>query len=478
MDWRNEKNRIIQTFWSSHGSALLSSYGWPHAEYNLMSWALSCLSLREHYDDVELYTDTEGYRILIEQMRLPYSHVHVVLDDFACLPFHWALAKIKTYSMQDVPFVHVDGDIYLPNPLKEEIFDAELVAQNREIGTIYYWRMMERILAQKNIILPPIAQKAINEHSIASYNMGFFGGKDLDFIHDYCDVAFQFVEQNHLNDVRYNHVSLNCNVFFEQILFALIADDAHRKVESVLGWDMEDRGYTGREFCDFLRYGQKSFLHLLGGHKQNRYYCEMLEKTLLRLYPEYHKRVVELFPERHIRFDKSFHEPMHITDDMPSEDYAVYLSGLQKDWADMTVNQLYEWEEKCSRYPDFITASTAKRLGTVLEANPHVVFYEIPNESDEEVIGRFRKRLKCEPYFPVKWITFRPTLRGSGIKEFAVLDDEYQVLRRLKEGPTSVGELQRDLYSENEETSISIRPHLYEGLKTLLHHGLLAIVER
>ena len=117
----------------------------------LMSWALSCLSLREHYDDVELYTDAEGYRILIEQMRLPYSHVHVVLDDFACLPFHWALAKIKTYSMQDAPFVHVDGVIYLPNPLKEEIFDTELVAQNREIGTIYYWHMMERILTHKNI---------------------------------------------------------------------------------------------------------------------------------------------------------------------------------------------------------------------------------------------------------------------------------------------------------------------------------------
>ena len=45
MDWRNEKNRIIQTFWSSHGSTLLSSYGWPHAEYNLMSWALNSLSL-------------------------------------------------------------------------------------------------------------------------------------------------------------------------------------------------------------------------------------------------------------------------------------------------------------------------------------------------------------------------------------------------------------------------------------------------
>ena len=144
----------------------------------------------------------------------------------------------------------------------------------------------------------------------------------------------------------------------------------------------------------------------------------------------------------------------------------------------MTVNQLYEWEEKCSRYPDFINASTAKRLGTVLEVNPHVEFYKIPNEKDEEVIGRFRKWLKCEPYFPVKWIAVRPTLRGSGIKEFAVLKDEYQVLRRLKEGPTTLGELQRDLYSENEGASISIHPHLYEGVKILLHHGLLAIAER
>ena len=34
------------------------SFGWIHPEYNLMSWALSCLSLMEHYDEVELYTDS------------------------------------------------------------------------------------------------------------------------------------------------------------------------------------------------------------------------------------------------------------------------------------------------------------------------------------------------------------------------------------------------------------------------------------
>lgn len=30
--------RIIQTFWSRAANPLIKSYGWPHAEYNLMSW--------------------------------------------------------------------------------------------------------------------------------------------------------------------------------------------------------------------------------------------------------------------------------------------------------------------------------------------------------------------------------------------------------------------------------------------------------
>ena len=53
--------KIIQTFWTARQDTLKHSFGWTHPEYNLMSWALSCLSLREHYDEVELYTDSAGY---------------------------------------------------------------------------------------------------------------------------------------------------------------------------------------------------------------------------------------------------------------------------------------------------------------------------------------------------------------------------------------------------------------------------------
>lgn len=46
--------RIIQTFWSSYSDPTMNCCGWESPEYNLMSWALSCCSLREHYDQVEL----------------------------------------------------------------------------------------------------------------------------------------------------------------------------------------------------------------------------------------------------------------------------------------------------------------------------------------------------------------------------------------------------------------------------------------
>ena len=53
--------KIIQTFWTAGQDPLKHGFGWTHPEYNLMSWALSCLSLMEHYDEVELYTDSAGY---------------------------------------------------------------------------------------------------------------------------------------------------------------------------------------------------------------------------------------------------------------------------------------------------------------------------------------------------------------------------------------------------------------------------------
>ena len=61
--------RIVQTFWTAGQDPLKHAFGWLHPEYNLMSWALSCLSLREHYDEVALsLMATMGMREIQIQM--------------------------------------------------------------------------------------------------------------------------------------------------------------------------------------------------------------------------------------------------------------------------------------------------------------------------------------------------------------------------------------------------------------------------
>ena len=45
--------------------------------------------MREHYDQVELYTDQRGYDVLIEKLHLPYTKVKKKNDENLCLPQHW-----------------------------------------------------------------------------------------------------------------------------------------------------------------------------------------------------------------------------------------------------------------------------------------------------------------------------------------------------------------------------------------------------
>ena len=62
--------KIIQTFWTVGQDPLKHRFGWAHPEYNLMSWALSCLSLREHYGltfDVDKKSYVEFIRKFVKE---------------------------------------------------------------------------------------------------------------------------------------------------------------------------------------------------------------------------------------------------------------------------------------------------------------------------------------------------------------------------------------------------------------------------
>ena len=86
--------------------------------------------MREHYEEVVLYTDTNGYRVFGELLKLPYTDIVVQYDNLPCPEQHWAYPKLLTYSLQEKPFLHVDGDVFLPYRLPQEIESAGLAPKD------------------------------------------------------------------------------------------------------------------------------------------------------------------------------------------------------------------------------------------------------------------------------------------------------------------------------------------------------------
>lgn len=286
--------KIIQSFWTKNDRQIFTNdFRWHSPHYYWLGWILSTNQLRKFYSDVELYTDTLGYEILIEKLNLPFTKVHVVLDDLNSEYLHdfWAIAKIKAYSLQEKPFLHIDGDVFIWEKFNGELEEANLVAQNHEITTDYYRNMWDKLSIELKSF-PECLLEYERGRNFAC-NMGVFGGNNIDFINRYTNESFNFVKNN--LSVANNLKQLDFNIFFEQVLFGQMLLDEHETIKYVIDDKIEDFNYQGLGNFDEVPFSRK-YLHVLGDFKRDLNTCKMLESYVLRFYPKYFQRLVANFP--------------------------------------------------------------------------------------------------------------------------------------------------------------------------------------
>lgn len=288
--------KIVQTFWSGNTSNIIKdNYGWYAPEYHLMSWALSCLQLRKFYDNVVLYTDEKGYDLLISYLKLPYTQVIVNLEKLNKKDSDlWALSKIHTYSKQEYPFLHVDGDVFIWEAFDKGLLKANLIAQNKEIGTAgFYESMFDNI--QKELVYLPKDIKRKNT-SIFAYNAGILGGRNINFFKKYTSLCFKFIEKNRAILDKINKSSLN--VYFEQFFFFCLSEKYNEKVHTFFEKVIPDNEYTGMGDFELVP-ARKKYLHLIGPFKKDYKTCKKMSWTLRENHPDYYYRIVNLFSEKY-----------------------------------------------------------------------------------------------------------------------------------------------------------------------------------
>jgi len=284
--------KFIQTL-SIDKDPLKNSFGWAAPEYHLMSWALSSLQLHKIYQNIELYSNSNAAQLLIDTLELPYHKVNITHDNLNPIDKNlWALPKVFTYSLQEEPFLHVDGDVFLFNQFPGSLLKCELIAQNIEEATDYYTSTQKELMA--NFIYFPNCVKAdfCSSIPIKAVNAGILGGNNISFIKEYASAAFEYINRNveRLPLI----IADRFNIFFEQHLFYSLAKERNIPIGVLITDVINDNEYKYIGDIHEAPYC-RSYIHLLGHLKRDQYTCTHMAAKLRNLYPEYYFKIISLF---------------------------------------------------------------------------------------------------------------------------------------------------------------------------------------
>jgi hypothetical protein len=294
--------KIIHSFWSKPNLVKSTSQfekrtngGWTEKKYYYMSWALSCLKFKKHYGNIELITDKLGKELFIDKLELPYSSVVVKLDELNDNHHDlWAISKLLSYTLQDTPFLHVDGDVYIWEEMKT-LKNKPLVAQNEDYDFSFYYEVWNDLMNNFDYIPDYMLDDIKEQKVIRAANAGVFGGTDVTFIKEFAYEALDFLDKN---KHCFNKTHLGSSVLiYEQYLFSCLARKQNKNV-SYLFDDMDNKY---RKVSNFITSPRKlKYAHAVGNAKENKNVGAMMSNCLMVEFPEYYYHIMALLENHQI----------------------------------------------------------------------------------------------------------------------------------------------------------------------------------
>lgn len=290
--------KIIHSFWSkpyalkNMGS---NSYGgWCNPIFFYLSWALSCSTFKRFYSDVELYTDECGHELLINKLKLPYTRCHIVLDSLNNYDEElWAIGKLFTYAQQEEPFIHTDYDVFIWKKFPNWLEQSPLIAQHLEKEYPYSIKVIDDAIAKFHW-LPDCITKSENKYNEA--NAGILGGTDINFIREYCEIAFKLIDKNAdvIKNLKYPGM---VNTVVEQYLYLCLS----LYKDTPIRYAFENVDSRFQRFGKFESIPHDAYyIHTLAFYKTVYAIGENIAYHLYKIDPTIFKRVVSLYKDNEL----------------------------------------------------------------------------------------------------------------------------------------------------------------------------------
>lgn len=198
----------------------------------LFTTALSVFCASRHFKEVQFISSDWGVDV-IKELRLPITSYSNKLNEMKDVSrFFWAYGKLLAYNEQDQPFVHLDNDVFLWDPLPDRILSARLCFQSHEpfhLQGYHYYNLLKPCFEEAPVKPQIIVDNEINDFA---YNCGICGGSDLKFFKEWikCSREYIFAEENKDTFFKYfDHLLIHQNLFHEQYFAASLIKKHHMR---------------------------------------------------------------------------------------------------------------------------------------------------------------------------------------------------------------------------------------------------------
>jgi hypothetical protein len=191
----------------------------------LFTTALSVACASRHFPEVQVISSSWGVDVF-KELGLPATEYSNKLNQMKTVSrFFWAYGKLIAYCEQNKPFVHLDNDVFLWNPLPSRILNAHLCFQSHEpfnlVGYNYY-----------NLLKPcfkkaPVKPQVIIDNPVYdyAYNCGICGGNDLKIFPEWKKTSEEYIfapENERLFFIDFRELLIHQNLFHEQYFLACL----------------------------------------------------------------------------------------------------------------------------------------------------------------------------------------------------------------------------------------------------------------
>jgi hypothetical protein len=289
--------RAVWSFWSApyrgHYHRL-----WRSEKQHLLSWVLSVGEACRHYPDTWLFTDSEGARMLVDELGLPFRHVDLRFDRLLSASSDnewWVLGKLTTYGAQTAPFLHLDSDVFLWSPLPAAVTAAPVFAQNPEVfyfedQSIYRLGPFLKGIEKFRGWLPREWLWYAERRGNRALCCGIFGGHDLEFIRHYADRAIEVI-RHPSNQAVWPTLGVRDNILVEQyFLSACLEYHRQNGASSRTGLEAAYLFPSSADAFDPEWATRVGYTHLIGNAKNNLSIASSLERRVQCDYPDYYER--------------------------------------------------------------------------------------------------------------------------------------------------------------------------------------------